>query len=475
MKTIKILTPLFLLCTLLLSCQKYVDIPRRSTDAFMTTANDCQLLLDNYAAMNTGYPVDAEISSDDYYVVSESFQPDALVPVQAEEKTFFSWQAFAIHDKADANWLTPYLIINKANLVLETLEKIKAGTEDPVKMNTLRGSALFYRAFNLWLVAQMYAKPYTASTAAQDPGVPIRLSSDINEKSSRGTVQGTYDRIITDLSEAIQLLPPTSSIATRPNKAAALAMLARTYLSMEDYPKALTNADAAIQIRGGLLNYNSSTVRKFSNTPFVRYNPEVIFHSITFRSPILFPGVGVLGSCAKIDPELVASYNPNDIRSSIFLKPNSGTSAGTFRFTGNYEPANGSSTFFNGLAVDELYLTRAECYARAGNIDGAMQDLNKLLQNRWVTGTYTDQSAGSADEALTKVLQERRKELLMRGLRWTDLRRLNKDNARKKNLSRSLTLNGVTTVYTLPANDLRYVLLIPKNVIDNSSIQQNPR
>jgi tetratricopeptide (TPR) repeat protein len=474
MKTTKIITSLFLLCTMLMSCQKYVDIPKRSTDTFMTTANDCQLLLDNYTVMNIGYPVDAEISSDDYYVVSESFQPDALVPVPAEEQILYSWQMSAIHSKADANWLTPYLIINKANLVLETLEKLKSGTENPVKINTLKGSALFYRAYNLWFVAQMYAKPYTASTAAQDPGVPIHLSSDINEKSSRGTVQETYDRIITDLSEAIQLLPTTSSIATRPNKAAALAMLARTYLSMEDYPKALINADAAIQIRGGLLNYNSPTVRKFGNTPFVRYNPEVIFHSITFRSPVLFPGVGILGSCAKIDHALVASYNPNDIRSSIFIKPNSGTSAGTFRFTGNYEPI-ASSTLFNGLAVDELYLTRAECYARAGDIDGAMRDLNKLLENRWITGTYVYQSAGTADEALTKVLQERRKELLMRGLRWTDLRRLNKDSAREKDLNRSLTVNGVTTVYTLPANDLKYVLLIPKNVIDNSNIQQNPR
>jgi hypothetical protein len=122
-----------------------------------------------------------------------------------------------------------------------------------------------------------------------------------------------------------------------------------------------------------------------------------------------------------------------------------------------------------------MYLTRAECYARTGDKDKAMDDLNKLLENRWYTGTYTYQTAATSDEALTKVLEERRKELLMRGLRWSDLRRLNKDNTRKKDLVRSLTINGVTTTYTLPPNDLRYVLLIPKNVIDNSSITQNPR
>lgn len=439
----------------------------------MTTANDCQLLLDNYNYMNTGYPVDAEVSADNYYTTSNSYDEGVLPVINAEEKALHTWQPSAIRAKADANWLNPYFITYNANLVLETVEKIAPGSEDPAKINTVKGSALFYRAYTLWLVAQMYAKPYSATTAGQDPGVPIRLNSDINGKSSRGTVQDTYNQIISDLSEAVNLLPATSSIATRPNKAAAFAMLARTYLSMEDYSNSLVNANAAIQLRGELLDYNSSLVNKVSNTPFTRYNKEVIFHSITFRSPILSPGIASTNT-AKIDPELVASYDPNDIRSRVFIKPNSGVHAGSYRFTGNYEQA-ATSVLFNGLAVDEMYITRAECYARTGDKDKAMADLNKLLENRWTTGTYTYQNAATADEALTKVLIERRKELLMRGLRWTDLRRLNKDNARKKDLTRSLTINGVTTTFSLPANDLRYVLLIPQNVIYNSSIAQNPR
>jgi tetratricopeptide (TPR) repeat protein len=475
MRTFKILSSIFLLSILFLSCQKYVDIQKSSSQTFLNTANDCQLLLDNYGIMNTDYPVDAEISSDNFYTTAPSYQPDVFPLITFEEQAFYSWQSSAIRNKADANWLRPYLITNNANLVLETLEKIKEGTEDPVKLNTLKGTALFYRAYTLWFVAQMYAKPYSASTASQDPGVPIRLSSDINEKSSRGTVQQTYNQIISDLSTAVSLLSPTSSIATRPNKAAAYAMLARTYLSMGDYSNALINANAALQIKGELLNYNSSEVNIYSFfSPFQRYNREVIFHSIMARTGILTPGIGFT-STAKIDLALAASYNANDIRKLLFVKPNSGDHGGSFRFGGNYEPTFGTSVLFNGLAVDELYLTRAECYARAGDKDQAMADLNKLLENRWFTGTYTYQTATTANDALTKVLEERRKELLMRGLRWTDLRRLNMDNARKKDLSRSLTINGSTTTYTLPANDPRYVLLIPKNVIDNSGMAQNPR
>ena len=463
----------FTISILLASCQKFVDIQKSSDQVFMSTANDCQLLLDNYTAMNTGYPVDPELSADNYYTSEESYKQNVLPVIPVEEVALHAWQSSAIRARADANWLNPYFITYNANLVLETAAKIPSGSDDPVKINTVKGSALFYRAYALWSVAQMYAKPYTAATAAQDPGVPIRLTSDINDESSRGTVQSTYNQIISDLSEAINLLPATSSIATRPNKAAAYAMLARTQLSMEDYPNALINANAAIQIKGELLDYNSSLVNKVTNTPFTRYNKEVIFHCVTFRSPILSPGIASTNT-AKIDPQLVASYDVNDIRSRVFIKPNSGVHSGSYRFTGNYEQA-ATSVLFTGLAVDEMYLTRAECYARTGDKDNAMLDLNKLLENRWKTGTYTYQSAATADEALTKVLEERRKELLMRGLRWTDLRRLNKDNTHKKDLTRTLTINGTTTTYSLPANDLRYVLLIPQNVINNSSMAQNPR
>lgn len=473
MKIYKILA--LILFTTLLSCQKFVDVKKNSNQKLISTAKDCQLLLDNYTMMNADYPVDGEISADDYYTSASSYTQDAVPVITTEERLLYSWQPMAIRAKADANWMNPYRIVNTANLVLENLEIIKG--EDPALMNTLKGSALFYRAYALWFVAQLYAKPYTAATAAQDPGVPVRLTSDLNEVSSQGTVQGTYDSIISDLKTALELLPAMPSITSRPGKAAAYAMLARTYLSMEDYPNALINADASIKIKRDLLDYNNIAEVNIYGffSSFQRYNKEVLFQSVTVLNGILTPGIGFT-STAKIDPGLAASYANDDIRKAIFVKPNSGDHAGSFRFGGNYEPTFGTSVLFNGLAVDEMYLTRAECYARTGNVTAAVEDLNDLLVTRWKTGTYTNVSDQiTADAALTKILEERRKELLMRGLRWTDLRRLNKDGARKKDLSRSLTINGVTTTFTLPANDPRYVLLIPQNVINNSTMAQNPR
>jgi tetratricopeptide (TPR) repeat protein len=457
------------------SCQKFLDIKKTSSQSFLTTPQDCQLLMDDYTKMNTGYPVDGEISADDYFINEATYRLVSTPAIPQEEKDLFSWTATAQRTAASQNWTGPYQVIYSANLVLEAMDKLKDGAEDPVLRNTVRGQALFFRAFSLWTMAQLYTKPYSSVTASQHPGMPIHLDPDVNVKSNRLTVQDTYNQILQDLNESTALLPVTSSIATRPNKRAAYAMLARTYLSMGDYPNALANAHAAIQLNGVLLDYNSSLVSKTSNTAFTRFNSEVIFHAVMYNKTsapigglVLAPGAAAFNT-AKIDQALVASYANNDLRSKVFLKPNSGTHAGTYRFTGNYEQA-ATAAFFVGLANDEMYLIRAECYARTGRKELAMQDLNTLLSKRWVTGTYTDMSASSDDDALAKILIERRKELLMRGLRWSDLRRL------KISITRTVVMSsGPNLVFTLPANDPRYTLLIPKFVIDNSGIAQNQR
>lgn len=450
------------------SCKKFVDIKKDSSQSFIETANDCQLLLDNYDLFNTGYPIDGEISADDYSLNDTRYNDPYSITI--EDRTLYTWRATAQRITAQ-QWVGPYNKIYHANLVIEALAKLE-GREQAAVINPLKGSALFLRAYALWHVAQLYTRPYGA-TSNQDPGVPVHLVSDINDTPGRGTVKQTYDQIIKDLTDAASLLNTTTSIASRPNKVAAYAMLARVYLSMEDYPNALNSASAAIALKpaSNLIDFN--TLDKQSFAPFHRFNEEVIFHSVILnQNGMLEPGYGY-EDLAIIAPEIIASYQSNDLRKTVFVKENTDlpTPMNTWRFVGNYESAVGSAKLFNGLALDELYIIRAECYARAGNSASAMTDLNTLLRSRWITGTYTDQTAANATAALEKILGERRKELLMRGQRWTDLRRLNKDTRFAKTLTR--TVEGVT--YTLLPNDSRFTLLIPQEVITNSRLQQNPR
>lgn len=100
-----------------------------------------------------------------------------------------------------------------------------------------------------------------------------------------------------------------------------------------------------------------------------------------------------------------------------------------------------------------------------------MQDLNALLAKRWKTGFFIPFSAGTADEALAIILQERRKELIFRGLRWSDLKRLNKEPRFAVTLKKTIGEKE----YILPPNDNRYLFPIPSSVIEMTGIQQNPR
>jgi tetratricopeptide (TPR) repeat protein len=447
------------------ACQKYVDIKKSGSQSFIETTKDVQLVLDNYDLFNVDYPIDGEISADDYLMDDNRYNSDVI---QAEDKAIYIWQPSAIR-AASTQWVTAYNKIYHSNLALEALAKL-SGAEDQATIGNLRGSALFLRAYALWPLAQLYIKPYNSANL-QTPGLPIHTKSDINDLPGRGTVKETYDAIIKDLIEATNLLNSTSSISSRPNRAAAYAMLARVYLSMEDYPNALASADAALKLKSDLIDFN--TLNPESYNPFSRFNKEVIFHSVVYKdNSVLEVGYGDEDK-ALIAPEIISSYQDDDLRKQLYVKQNLDVPnpSGTYRFIGNYEGAVGSATLFNGLATDELYLVRAECYARTNQTPAAIKDMNTLLVTRWAEGSYQAFNAGSSDEALSKILAERRKELLMRGLRWTDLRRLNNDSKFAKTLTR--TVNG--KVYTLPANDPRYTLLIPQEVITNSKLPQNIR
>jgi hypothetical protein len=191
--------------------------------------------------------------------------------------------------------------------------------------------------------------------------------------------------------------------------------------------------------------------------PFSIFNDEVIYHVIYNYPEILSNYISI------VDSNLYRSYDANDLRKYLYFD----TSDGNPRFKGGYD----GYTDFAGIATDEIYLIRAECYARTGDVAHAVADLNTLLSSRYKAGTFTPYKTTDASDALAKILTERRKELLYRGLRWTDLRRLNKDSRFAITLKRNL--NG--EIYTLPPNDVRYVYPIPDEEIRISGFEQNPR
>jgi hypothetical protein len=205
-----------------------------------------------------------------------------------------------------------------------------------------------------------------------------------------------------------------------------------------------------------LLDYN--TLNASSGFPVPLFNPEVLFHSST--------ALGILSNAiAKIDSALYLSYASNDLRKQVYFKSNGN---GTFGFKGSY---TASTTQFIGISTSEVYLTKAECFARLGQTEEAIKTLNALLVKRWKTGTFTPLNINDAATALKKILEERRKELLMRDLRWMDLKRLNREPEHQVVVKRVLN----NQVYELRPGDNRYALPIPEEVINRSGMKQNPR
>lgn len=438
------------------SCKKYLDLKPDQTLELPSTLEDCQALLDNYLIMNTSFPT-SEMVADNYYLTYADWNTLSIL-----DHAGYTWQADA--DVNQGIWLSNYEKVLYANQVLATLDGISGDSSSLAA--PIKGEALFFRGFTFYMLAQLWAQPYKTATAKSDLGIPLRLSPAITGTTTRATIQQTYDQMLGDLKQAATLLsdiPPTSNITkTRPSKAAAYAALARVYLAMGDYINAAVTADSCLQNYNTLMDYTQ--LDSTSNHPIAIFNPEVLFQADTYSALALNASKG------KVDTNLYASYDSNDLRKVIFFRQNTGANTGTYQFKGSYE-GGGSILQFCGLATDEVYLTRAECYARVGNTAAAMADLNTLLQTRWVMGTYTYRTALNADDALSQILVERRKELLFRSLRWTDLRRLNQEARFASTLIR--VLNGTT--YTLPPNDLRYTLLIPSEVLRREPMPQNPR
>jgi hypothetical protein len=432
------------------SCQKYLDQKPDKSLVVPETIQDLQAILNNTATMNASNPFSGEIASDDSYMVTADWQARTTTEQQA-----YIWGKDLFNDNERNDWSLSYTAIYYANVVLDELAKDKYNTASQADKNNIRGQALFFRAWYNYQLLQLFAKPYDAATATTDLGIPLRLSSDLNIPTKRSSIAVCYEQLNNDLVESSTLLPITQPYLTLPNKMAAQALLAKVHLLKGQYQTANNLAQQALQTNNTLLDYNQLTTT--ASAPIARFNAETIF----FSAMIVTSSLSIVG---KIDSTLYNSYPTNDLRKVIYFKTNTD---GSVSFKGSYD---GSARLFNGIARDELYLIVAETYARLGDTDNALSYLNQLLIKRWKTGSFVPVTATTTAMALDRILQERRKELLLRGIRRTDLRRLNKEAAYATTLTRIVD----NQTYTLPPNDTRYTMPIPVAIVQLTGIEQNP-
>lgn len=437
-----------------LSCKKYLEVKSDAKLVIPKTLGDLQAILDDAEKMNfSRSPSYGETSADDYFL------PEANLNAFTQfGQDLYIWKKVDYRYQND--WSEAYLPVYNANLCLETLESVERNAGNGKAWDNVKGSALFYRSFYFFALTMQFGHVYDSQKSAQDPGIVLRLQSDFNIPSQRSSVQACLERIIGDAGDAVTYLPDFQINTLRPSKAAAYALLSRVFLYMRNYEKAADYANEALKIQSSLMNFNGDgdILGLDINVPFRKFNKETIFYSEMISSFGIHSPSG-----ARIDTILYASYDTNDLRKRAYFRAN-----GNYQqFKGSY--ASATSTLFSGLATDEMYLNRAEGKAWMGDLAGAMGDLNALLKSRWRnTVTFIPHAALTKEEALQKIRIERRKELLMRNIRWQDIKRLNKEGA---NIVPARLYKG--QMYKLEVNSPFYALPLPIDIIEQSGISQN--
>ncbi|MBN7816914.1 RagB/SusD family nutrient uptake outer membrane protein [Algoriphagus pacificus] len=438
---------------LLQSCSEFLDSKPNKNLVILSTLDDFQQLLDAEGSTMNNYLNLGLISSDDVY-----FGENLLSRLSFSQQAYYLWEEETyMPDAWDAGFAGAYEKVLYANVVLDGLRDYEPVSEqEKSRMAELEASARFFRAMGHFEVLMHFSEPYDPDREDQ-LGIPIRLTSDINVKVGRPTMKESFAQIISDLQVGTEFLPIQSEIPTRPSQWAALAMLGRIYLVMQEYDLAYEYSEKALAIGDELMDFK--TLDSELPYSFEVFNPEVIFYQKHLSSR--FTGNG---DCF-VNPDLVELYDSADLRREYFLLP--AKEEGLYNFRGNF---TGDFYHFGGMAVDEVWLNLAESAVRTGKEALANDALRYLLESRMDSNFIWEEDL-TGKILLERILEERRKELAFRGIRWLDLKRLNQEEEFAMTLERKYNEEKPT----LPPGDTRYTFLIPPAEINLNPMEQNVR
>lgn len=446
-------------CVALGACGKeFLEVKRSKSQAVPAEISDFQGILDNWREMNSSSSHRLGIVGADEYYVADNHWRALSDPY---ERNGYIWADDVYEREEVDDWNAAYHRILLANMVLEGTDNIQPSPAEQEAWNKVRGSALFFRAWNHYQLAQLFCKPYDAATASEDMGIPLRLQTDVTRSVGRGTIETTYSQIVQDLKGAAAVLPLESLNKMQPSRPAAYALLARVLLNMGDYAQAGEYAELCLALKDELVDFNGLdlTTNQLFMADYGASNPEVLF--------FCFAASGTITSNRRIhaDSILLDMYEIGDRRLPGYFYDIGG---GRMAFKGSYQ---GGTSFFTGLATDEVYLIAAECQVRNGNLEDARNNLNTLLEHRYDAALLSSVSTEDRGELLRMILDERRKELVLRGVRWEDLRRLNKE----PEYATSVVREVMGTRHELTPGSPRWVWPIPDNEMDLAGLPQNDR
>ncbi|MFB6456369.1 RagB/SusD family nutrient uptake outer membrane protein [Chitinophaga sp. Hz27] len=450
------------------ACRKdFLNKKPNTSTIIPETLNDFDLLLNEVGIAFCNFPEMGALSSDDYYIKDMIYNS---LPFTRTRNCYLWATDIYEGDTQISDWNYPFKQIFYCNTIIEGIKKITVTNNNQAQWHRLLGSAYCLRAYAFHNLATIFCTVYDSSTSRKTLGLPLRISSDVNENVIRANLQDTYELIISDL-DAAEVNLTTPFDLTQPNRPGIetlYALAARVYLYIGDYSKAMKYSKACLDLKSELMNYSIFDTTVLKPFPVIPggHNPEVLyFDKYAYNSWFQILSTGLL-----VDTALYQSYNDADCRKRLYFRNVGGTDYGP---KGGYI---GLANFFTGLSMSEVYLCYAESAARLQQFDIAKEAITKLMISRWKRDLISGRSLyvfpviNSSNDLLTYILAERRKELVFRGTRFSDLKRLNRDGA---NITLYRIINGIT--YTLPPNALKYAMPIPPDEINLSGIPQNER
>jgi hypothetical protein len=400
----------------------------------------------------------------------------------------------------DPYWADAYANIFKANLTIEHAGKVSG---DEASRKRLKAEAHFVRAYYMWEMANTYCLPY-AEENMDEPGLPRRFSTDMEENYAQMTLKETYAAIDEDIEQALLIDVDGTRQAWRGSKGAVYAFLSRYYLNRGEYDKVIEYADLALDPRymgntslydyndfvaGRSLNYTNPTVSvrtcessdlsiggnglvEWQEFYYMRwiYNPYSMFMPSQalinlFGDPADYTDANELKEARERDLRFYWFFNEHGNRALSIKEP----------MVYRYNRAYRGGAVPLGVSVQEVMLNKAEAMVRqGGDYNSAMSIINELRLKRCRAGaTGINLTATDRAEALRKILEERRRELPF-SHRWWDIRRFAYNETPEDDVTvvrdcfELLTTGNIDPAkpksYTLEVKSRRYAL--PFNNID---------
>jgi starch-binding outer membrane protein, SusD/RagB family len=390
-----------------------------------------------------------------FYQMSDFASDDIACAYKTEDDLINSFRyRDRTAEKSNINylWEMSYKIIYGANVAISMADK----KGNDALTNQLKGESYFLRAYATHNLVRFFAKPYNAANK-QLPGVIIRVDKADKMPKARATLEETYNYIISSLKTAESLMEeemPQARVNDNhrfAGKQAVWALLSRVYLYKGELDSCIAYSDMVINSGSFALETPASYPAYFSSAksgsesiwliPFNKVDDQLegSVASMIYNgnncwaeegaTPSLMNDMGFGTEMMSIDQrwKYVLTDAPV-LKNGIMMYYIS-------KFSGQDGSPTLSSPVFLRLA--EVYLNRAEAYAKQGNIASAVADVNMIRENRLVPPEgqtiddyLYDDAVVTGEEIVDLVLKERRIELAFEGHRIFDLLRNGKDIVR---------------------------------------------